>query len=92
MKNKTVKGKNSQQVLFLQGLLNSIKAGEQQQNKPFLLGVKEKHAGINFDLEIYPNCNNFITWRTITTTGEGFWQSWEEPEQIEESFRVMSLL
>ncbi len=92
MKTKKVIGKNSQQVLFLQGLLQGIKAGEPQQNKSFKLGVAEKHENIKFNLEIYPNCKGFITFRTITEAGEGFWQSWEEPEQIENTFRVMSLL
>lgn len=91
MKN-TVTGKNSQEVLFLQGLLAGIKAGEDQQNKPFTIGVTEKHEGIKADLEIYPNCNGFLCFRFITSAGCGHWQTWREAEEIESTFRVMSLL
>ena len=92
MGNKKVIGLNSQQVLFLQGLLQSIKAGRQQQTKSFKIGVTEKYEKIKFDLEVYPNCKGFIAWRVLTTTGKGIFQTWTEPEEIENSFRAMSLL
>jgi hypothetical protein len=92
IKNKTVTGKNSQQVLYLQGLLQSIKKGNAQKNKPFRIGVTEKYAGLKFDFEIYPNCDGFLVWRVVNTLGEGLWQSWKDEDEIVNSFREMSLL
>jgi len=84
--------KKSQQLLFLEGLLQSIKKGNSQQNKPFKIGVTEKYEGIKAELEIYPNCKGFLVWRIITSAGCGIWQCWETEEEIEKTFKLFSLV
>ena len=84
--------KNTQQVLFLQGLLQGIKKGTPQQQIPFKISVVEKYQGIRSQFEIYPNCKGFLSWRVITEVGKGLWQTWGSEEEIENTFRMMSLL
>ena len=91
-KTKKVTGLNSQQVLYLQGLLQGVKEGKPQQNIPFRMGLTEKYAGIKFDIEVYPNCNGFIAWRVINFLGAGLWQTWEDEEEIFNTFKGLSLL
>ena len=92
VKTKKVTGLNSQQVLYLQGLIQSVKAGKSKQNQSFRIGVAEKHTGIKFDLEIYPNCEGFLVWRVVNCLGNGLWQTWQDEDDIVNSFRMMSLL
>lgn len=93
MKIKTQKviGRNSQHLLFLQGLLQSIKQRGKQQNIPFKIGVADKMAN-KFDFEIYPNCNEFIAWRVVNKLGAGLWQTWRTEEEIYNTFKLLSLL
>lgn len=85
-------GKNNQQLLFLQGMLQGIKQGKPQQNKVIKINVKDKYQDIPFIIEVYPAANNCLPFRVVTSTGKGHWQSWDELDQIENSFKVMSLL
>ena len=92
VKTKKVTGLNSQQLLYSQGLIQNVKAGKPQQNKSFRIGVTEKYEGIQFDLEIYPNCEGFLVWRVVNCLGNGLWQTWQDEDDIVNSFRMMSLL
>jgi len=91
-KTKKVTGLNSQQVLYLQGLLQGVKEGKPQQNIPFRMGLTEKYAGIKFSIEVYPNCKGFLVWRVVNCLGKGLWQTWQDEDEIVNSFRMMSLL
>ncbi len=83
---------NNQQLIFCQSLLDTIKEGKPQQNKPFTIGCTEKHENIPLSIELYPNAVNCLPYRIITTAGEGIWQTWEDSEEIENTFRMLSII
>ena len=80
--------KKSQQLLYLQGLLNSIKSGHKQQNKPYTINCKEKHENIPVIITVYPNAVNCLPFKI----NDGLWSSWETEEQITNTFRMLSLV
>lgn len=82
---------NNQQLLFLQGLLQSIKEGKEQQNKPLIINVREKHEGIPFQIEVYPNAKNCLPYRIINS-GTGLWNTWEDNDQITVAFRIWGII
>lgn len=81
----------NQQVLLL---IQSYFQSKPEQTKPFTCNVREKYEGIPYQLEINPNTNgNFLVYRLTFNDGtEGLWQSWEEPSQVKNSFRMWSLI
>ena len=91
IKTKKVIGKNSQQVLFLQGLLQNIKEGKPQQNVTFKINVVDK-LGIHFNFEIYPYCKDCLVYRYVYLGSESLWQSWEDEQEIVNTFKSMGLL
>jgi hypothetical protein len=80
--------KKSQQLLFLQGLLTSIKSGHKQQNKPFTINCKEKYFNIPVIITVYPNAVNCLPFKI----NDGLWSSWADNEHIENTFRMLSLV
>lgn len=81
---------NQQALLFIQSL---FKPGVQNQGQSIKVEVKEKHEGIPFTIEVNGNTTgSFVLYRVITTAGEDLWQSWDTPEEVEISFRIMSLI
>lgn len=83
---------NNQQLLFIQALLQGVKEGRRQK-ETIKIGVKEKHKGIKFDFEICTNCNNFLTYRTIDSNSNvSLYNTWTEPEEIKNTFRMLSLI
>lgn len=80
---------NGQQLKFLQGLLTT----ESKQVETIDVHVRDKHDGIPMYFEVSNNTDgDFLAWRIHTSTGNGLWQTWEEPEAIEMTFKTMSLI
>lgn len=88
--NPSLIGANRQVLLLLQSYFQR----KSEQAKPFMCSVQEKYEGIAYQLEINPNTNGtFLVYRLKFKDGtEGLWQSWEEPSQVENSFRMWSLI
>lgn len=84
---------NNQQLRFLQGLLLGIQNGSPQQSHPITVNVTEKHEGLTFQIEVYPNAKSSLPYRLVFSEEEkSLWNSWDDLEEIEMSFRQMSLL
>lgn len=81
---------NRQVLLLLQSYFSS----KPEQAKPFTCSVREKYEGIAYQLEVNPNTNgSFLVYRMKFKDGtQGLWQSWDEPSEVENSFRMWSLI
>lgn len=81
---------NNQALLFVQSL---FKPEAQNQGETIKINVKDKVEGIPFVIEVNANTTgSFLLYRVVTSAGEGLWQSWDTPEEAENSFRMMSLI
>ena len=80
-----ITGKNSQQLLMIQGMFGI------KQATPIRIAVKEKRENIPCDLVVIPS-GDFVVYKTIVNNDESLWSSWESPEEVERWFRVCSLL
>lgn len=81
---------NKQALLFVQTL---FKPEAQNRGEIIKVNVKDKHQSIPFVIEVNANTTgSFLLYRVVTSAGEGLWQSWDTPEEAENSFRMMSLI
>lgn len=81
---------NKQVLLFIQGLLEKK---DVKQKETITCNVKDKQEEIPFVIEINENTTGrFILYRVVTSAGEGLWQSWESADDVERSFKHMSLI
>lgn len=81
---------NKQVLLFIQGMLEKK---EVQQKETITCHVRDKVDDIPFVIEINENtAGRFILYRVITSAGEALWQSWESADEVERSFKQMSLI
>lgn len=85
-KQQTVKGKNSQQCLMIQGMFGLLPTVN-----PIKIHVEEKHENIPADLLVLPS-GEFVCYKVINSAGESLWSSWDSPQEVETWFKVCSLL
>jgi hypothetical protein len=81
---------NEQQLMLIQAFMQP---GATKQVETITFNVKDKHEGIPFVIEVNSNTTGtFLVFRVITTAGEGLWQTWDSPEEVENSFRTFGLI
>ena len=88
--NASVISRNQQALLFIQSF---FKVNASFQKESIFVNVQDKCEMIPFKVEVNPNTEGtLVAYRVHTSAGESLWQTWENPEDVEKSFRMMSLI
>jgi hypothetical protein len=82
---------NNQQLKFLEGMLLGVQKQTFTQKEPITINVKEKHEGIHFQIEAVAGKGELI-YRVHTSAGSSHYNTWNDIDEIKNSFRIMSLI
>lgn len=88
--NEQVVAGNEQILACIQG---HLEPKEVRQKETIKYQVKDKYDAIPFTIEVNENtAGQFILYRVITSAGEGFWSTWDSPDDVHRMFQAMSLI